>query len=102
MILKPCKTIQWFYARQILKIRMANGMQNNEEDLERLQLLDIVYTRGIKGLSREQLERLHILIEKKDYSNNPKAQKSKAKLLKKINVAIYDHDVKYGNSFKTS
>jgi len=77
-------------------------MQNNSDDLERLQLLDIVFTRGVNALSRDELERLHDLIEKRDYSYDKKAQKSKVKLLKKIGNAIYDHDVKYGNSFKTS
>ena len=77
-------------------------MQNNDDDLERLQLLDIIYQRGIKALSREELERLHYLIEKKDYSHDRKAQKSKAKLLKKIGNAIYDEYEKHGNSFKTS
>ncbi|TRZ80650.1 MAG: hypothetical protein D4R90_01220 [Nitrosopumilales archaeon] len=77
-------------------------VENNSDDLERLQLLDIVFTKGVNALSREELERLHDLIEKKDYSHDKKAQKSKAKLLKKIGNAIYDHDVKYGNSFKTS
>ncbi|MDE1842887.1 MAG: hypothetical protein KGH95_04475 [Thaumarchaeota archaeon] len=75
-------------------------MQNNSEDLERLQLLDIVFTRGVNALSREELERLHDLVEKKDYSHDKKAQKSKMRLLKKLGNAIYDHDVKYGNSFK--
>ncbi len=77
-------------------------MQDNKEDLERLKLLDIVYARGVSALSREELERLHDLVEKKDYSHDKKAQKSKAKLLKKLGNAIYDYDVKYGNSFKTS
>ena len=77
-------------------------MQNNDDELERLQLLDIIYQRGIKALSREELERLHYLIEKKDYSHDRKAQKSKAKLLKKIGNAIYDEYEKHGNSFKTS
>ena len=77
-------------------------MQDDNDDLERLQLLDIVFTRGVKGLSRIELERLHDLLEKKDYSHDKKAQKSKTKLLKKIGNAIYDHDVKYGNSFKMS
>ena len=75
-------------------------MQNNSEDLERLQLLDIVFTRGVNALSRAELECLHDLIEKKDYSHDKKAQKSKTKLLKKLGNAIYDHDVKSGNSFK--
>lgn len=77
-------------------------MQDDNEDLERLQLLDIVFTRGVNVLSRMQLERLHDLIEKKDYSHDKKAQRSKTKLLKKIGNAIYDHDVKSGNSFKMS
>ncbi len=77
-------------------------MQDDNDDLERLQLLDIVFTRGVSVLSRMQLERLHDLIEKKDYSHDKKAQRSKAKLLKKIGNAIYDHDVKSGNSFKMS
>ncbi|MDE1828954.1 MAG: hypothetical protein KGI25_01395 [Thaumarchaeota archaeon] len=74
----------------------------SSEDLERLRLLDVVMNRGIHALSRDELERLHSLLEQKDYSNDTKAQKSKAKLLKKISIAIYDYDVKYGNSFKTS
>jgi len=74
----------------------------NNEDLERLRLLDVVSQRGIKSLSRAQLERLQALVEQKDYSHNPKAQKSKMKLLSKIAIAIYDYDEKYGNSFKTS
>ncbi|HJW20669.1 MAG TPA: hypothetical protein VJ571_08970 [Candidatus Nitrosotalea sp.] len=77
-------------------------MEDTNEDLERLQLLDIIFTRGINALSRAELEHLHDLIEKKDYSHDKKAQKSKTKLLKKIGNAIYDHDVKYGNSFKMS
>ena len=91
-----------FSCKTNIKDRVRDIVQNNNEDLERLQLLDIVFTRGINVLSREQLERLHNLIERKDYSHDRKAQKSKAKLLKKIGNAIYDHDVKYGNSFKMS
>ncbi|HKU32642.1 MAG TPA: hypothetical protein VJR22_02190 [Candidatus Nitrosotalea sp.] len=74
----------------------------SNEDLERQQLLDEVMNRGIHVLSRIELERLHYLLEQKDYSHDPKAQKSKKKLLKKISIAIYDYDIKYGNSFKTS
>ncbi len=77
-------------------------MENNDDDLERLQLLDVISRQGIHALSREELERLHTLVEKKDYSHDRKAQKSKAKLLKKIGNAIYDHYQKQGNSFKTS
>ncbi len=74
----------------------------NNEDLERLQLLDAVSNKGINGLNRIQLERLQVLVEQKDYSHDPKAQKSKMKLLSKIAIAIYDYDEKYGSSFKTS
>ncbi|HJU14110.1 MAG TPA: hypothetical protein VJ792_06590 [Candidatus Nitrosotalea sp.] len=73
-----------------------------KEDMERVRLLDLVMSRGIHALSREELERLHTLLEQKDYSHDPKAQKSRKKLLKKLSVAIYDLDEKYGNSFKTS
>ncbi len=75
---------------------------SNSDDLERVKLLDIVFHKGIKALSRMELERLHHLVEQKDYSHDAKAQKSKTKLLRKISIAIYDYDVKYGNSFKTS
>lgn len=77
-------------------------MEESGDDLERLQLLDTVYHRGINALTRQELERLHDLIEQKDYSHDKKAQRSKKKILKKIGNAIYDIDTKYGNSFKTS
>ena len=77
-------------------------MSSNNDDLERVKLLDIVFHKGIKTLSRMELERLQHLVEQKDYSHDAKAQKSKAKLLRKIAIAIYDYDVKYDNSFKTS
>jgi intein-encoded DNA endonuclease-like protein len=77
-------------------------LSDSNDDLERLQLLDVVAQRGVKGLSRIQLERLQVLVEQKDYNNNPKAQKSKMKLLSQIAITIYDYDEKYGNSFKTS
>jgi hypothetical protein len=77
-------------------------LSNSNDDLERLQLLDLVAQRGVKSLARVQLERLQVLVEQKDYSSNPKAQKSKMKLLSQIAIAIYDYDEKYGNSFKTS
>ena len=77
-------------------------MSDSNNDLERLQLLDLVAQRGVKGLARVQLERLQTLVEQKDYGDNPKAQKSKMKLLSQIAIAIYDYDEKFGNSFKTS
>ena len=60
------------------------------EDLERVKLLDTVSKKGLKELTIAQLNRLQILVEKKDYSHSKKAHKSKMKLLAKINVAIYE------------
>ena len=75
----------------------------NDDDIERIELLDIVSKKGLKALTLLQLERLHILIEKKDYSNNKKAQRSKIKLLKQISRATYDSYEKDGftiNSYR--
>ncbi|MDE1862167.1 MAG: hypothetical protein KGI33_04565 [Thaumarchaeota archaeon] len=74
----------------------------SEEDRERQALLDVVMNSGVRGLSRTELERLHDLLEHKDYGADRKAQRSKKRLLKKISAAIYDYDEKFGNSFKTS
>jgi len=60
------------------------------DDLERVKLLNIVSKRGFKDLSLEQLKRLQILVEKKDYSHDKKARKSKMKLLAQINSRIYE------------
>ena len=60
------------------------------EDNERVKLLGIVSKKGLKELNFEQLTRLQILVEKKDYSHSKKAHKSKMKLLARINVAIYE------------
>lgn len=62
------------------------------EDKERVRLLQIVSSskHEFKKLSLEQLRRLQELVEKKDYSHDKKAHKSKIKLLKKINVRIYE------------
>ncbi|MCH8975709.1 MAG: hypothetical protein IH791_04065 [Thaumarchaeota archaeon] len=60
------------------------------DDLERVKLLNIVSKRGFKDLSLEQLKRLLILVEKKDYSHDKKARKSKMKLLAQINSRIYE------------
>ena len=63
-----------------------------DEDRERVRLLQLVSSskNEFKRLSLEQLRRLQELIEKKDYSHNKKAHKSKIKLLAKINVRIYE------------
>lgn len=61
-----------------------------DEDKRRIELLRIVSEKGLKMLNFDQLVELRLLVEKKDYSHNKKAQKSKGKLLAKINAAIYD------------
>jgi len=61
------------------------------DDIERRRLLEIIYKNGVYALTRSELERLHTLIELKSYGENRKANRSKKKLLKKINIAIYEY-----------
>lgn len=63
-----------------------------DEDRERVKLLELVSSskHEFKKLSLGQLQRLQELVEKKDYSHDKKAHKSKVKLLAKINVRIYE------------
>ncbi len=63
-----------------------------DEDRERVKLLQQITAskNEFKKLSLEQLQRLQELVEKKDYSHDKKAHKSKMKLLGKINVRIYE------------
>ena len=63
-----------------------------DEDKERVKLLGEVSKNKFKNLSLEQLIRLQELVEKKDYSNQKKVDKSKKKLLNQINVEIYKRD----------
>ena len=63
-----------------------------DEDKERIKLLEEVSKKQVKNLSLEQLIRLQELLEKKDYSHEKKANKSKKKLLSQINVEIYKRD----------
>jgi hypothetical protein len=62
------------------------------DDRERVKLLRLISNskNEFKKLSLEQLKRLQELVEKKDYSHDKKAHKSKVKLLGKINVRIYE------------
>lgn len=62
------------------------------EDRERVELLRKVSRsrHGFKQLTLQEIKRLQELLKKKDYSHDRKAHKSKAKLLKKINVRIYE------------
>ncbi|HSG83618.1 MAG: hypothetical protein ACE5RQ_03325 [Nitrosopumilus sp.] len=63
-----------------------------DEDKERVALLQLVTSskNEFKNLTLEQLSRLQELVEKKDYSHDKKAHKSKVKLLNRINVRIYE------------
>lgn len=63
-----------------------------DEDRERVRLLQQITSskNEFKKLSLDQLQRLQELVEKKDYSHDKKAHKSKVKLLGKINVRIYE------------
>jgi len=64
----------------------------SSEDRERVALLQRVSSskNEFKNLSLAQLKRLQELVEKKDYSHDKKAHKSKIKLLAKINLRIYE------------
>jgi len=63
-----------------------------DEDQERLILLEIVSKKGLRVLTMEQLMRLQALVEKKNYDDNKKALKSKMKLLEKISYEIYNKE----------
>jgi hypothetical protein len=63
-----------------------------DEDKERIKLLGEVSKNKFKNFSLEQLIRLQELVEKKDYSNQKRVDKSKKKLLNQINVEIYKRD----------
>ncbi len=64
----------------------------SSEDHERIKLLTLISSskHEFNKLSLEQLARLQELLEKKDYSHDKKADKSKSKFLKRINVRIYE------------
>ena len=63
-----------------------------DDDKERIKLLNEVQKNKFNNLTLEQLIRLQELVEKKDYSHEKKANKSKRKLLKEINIEIYRRD----------
>ena len=63
-----------------------------DDDKERIKLLEEISKNKFKNFTLEQLIRLQELVEKKDYGNEKKANKSKKKLLTQINVEIYKHD----------
>jgi len=66
--------------------------ETTKDDRERVKLLRLITSskNEFKNLTLEQLTRLQELVEKKDYSHDKKAHKSKVKLLRKINVRIYE------------
>ena len=72
----------------------TDGMAELPDDTERRRLLEIIYKKGVYALTRSELERLHTLIEHKSYGNNTKANRSKRRLLKEINIAIYESSKK--------
>jgi len=63
---------------------------SNSEEGELRRLLQIVSEKGLKALTINELNSLQRLLEAKDYGEDKKALKSKKKLLKQINSAIYD------------
>ena len=64
----------------------------SKDDRERVKLLRLITSskNEFKKLTLEQIKRLQELVEKKDYSHDKKAHKSKVKLLRKINVRMYE------------
>ncbi|MEO9294589.1 MAG: hypothetical protein ABI347_03200 [Nitrososphaera sp.] len=54
------------------------------------RLLETVSQQGLKRLGVQELEALRVFLEATDYSGNKKADKSKKKLLTKINAEIYN------------
>jgi hypothetical protein len=65
-----------------------------DDDRRRVEMLQIVSKKGLKEFSLDDLKNLLILVEKKDYSHNKKAHKSKMRLLAQINARIYDLEEK--------
>ncbi|HKX81555.1 MAG TPA: hypothetical protein VJL54_04800 [Nitrososphaera sp.] len=68
---------------------MDLGEEETGEEAELKRLLKLVSDKGLKALDLIELDRLRTLLQAMDYSEK-KAQKSKAKLLKQINLAFYD------------
>ena len=62
------------------------------EDRERIKLLTLISSskNEFDKLSLEQLARLQELLQKKDSGHDKKADKTKTKFLKRINVRIYE------------
>jgi hypothetical protein len=67
-----------------------NSPERLDDNIERRRLLEIISKDGVYALTRSELELLHRLIQLKFYGKNKKANRSKKKLLKEINIAIYE------------
>jgi len=65
-----------------------------KDDMKRVELLNLITKKGgFKNLDLVQLALLEKLLKEKDYGNEKKAEKSKQKILKQINIEIYKrHD----------
>ena len=65
-----------------------------KDDMKRVELLNLITKKGgYKNLDLDQLVLLEKLLKEKDYGGEKKAEKSKQKLLKQINIEIYKrHD----------
>lgn len=63
---------------------MADAASSTKDDKERTALLKKVSKEGLQNLALDELERLQELIERKDYTHDKKAQKSKLRLLSQI------------------
>ncbi len=60
------------------------------EDGELHRLLQIVSDKGLRALSVPELDLLRTLLAAKDYGANKKAERSRKKLIRQINVEIYN------------
>jgi hypothetical protein len=73
-----------------MAIKAVNFNENDEDEAELRTLLQIVSDKGLKALTIDELSKLGTLLEAKEYGDDKKAHKSKKKLLKQINSAMYD------------
>lgn len=73
-----------------MAIKALNFNENDEDEAELRSLLQIVSDKGLKALTIDELSKLRTLLEAKEYGDNKKVLKSKKKLLKQINSAMYD------------
>jgi hypothetical protein len=65
-------------------------LSQDSDEPEGRRLLEVVSQHGLKRLTVSELGILYEYVQSKDYSVNKKADKSKKKLLKQINVEMYN------------